>query len=212
MEKQKKISTKNKIINAAVKLYNENGAQNVTSRHIAAELGISHGNLDYHFNNREALLLAIYDHMREEMGPSYSAKEQGGNAFEQFKLLLQHLEKFQLHYSFFNLDILEISRANPKVSKVLQETLELRKRQIRDFFGRFVEEGLMEDRMDSTYLRLQHTIRIIITFWLSQKEVLSHYTFNEPGEMSIHIWELMEPYMTDEGKKIYEGYIKGKKA
>ncbi|WP_215225609.1 TetR/AcrR family transcriptional regulator [Echinicola shivajiensis] len=204
MEKQKKVSTKNKIINAAVKLYNENGAQNVTSRHIAAELGISHGNLDYHFNNREALLLAIYDHMRMEMGPSYTANEKGENAFEQFHFLLKHLEKFQTHYSFFNLDILEISRANPKVSKVLQETLELRKGQIRGFFSRFVEEGLMEDKLESSYLRLQHTIRILITFWLSQKEVLSHYAFNEPGEMSLHIWELMEPFMTNKGKKIYE--------
>ncbi|UCS94662.1 TetR/AcrR family transcriptional regulator [Echinicola marina] len=210
MEKKKKISTKNKIINAAIKLYNENGAQNVTSRHIAAELGISHGNLDYHFNNREALLLAIYDHMRKEMGPSYSAKEEGKNAFEQFHLLLQHLEKFQTYYSFFNLDILEISRANPKVSKVLQETLELRKSQIRDYFGRFVKEGLMEDRMDSTYLRLQHTIRILITFWLSQKEVLSNYAFNEAGEMSLHIWELMEPYMTKEGKVTYKDLITSK--
>src|SRR5690606_17387691 len=41
----KKLTTKEKIILEAVRMYNEFGAQNVTSRHIAAEIGISHGNL-----------------------------------------------------------------------------------------------------------------------------------------------------------------------
>ncbi|WP_460543727.1 TetR/AcrR family transcriptional regulator, partial [Echinicola sediminis] len=183
MEKKKKVSTKQKIINEAIRLYNEQGAQNITSRHIAAELGISHGNLDYHYKNREAILLEVYKQMRQEMSAAYQGSQGEGTSFERFHQLLLNLDQFQGKYRFFNLDVLEICRSNPEVSKVLNETLELRKEQMRSFFKRFVEEGLVSDELDTSFNRLQHSIRIIITFWLSQQEVLSNFQFKEPGEM-----------------------------
>ncbi|MBD8488719.1 TetR/AcrR family transcriptional regulator [Echinicola sp. CAU 1574] len=208
MEKKKKISTKQRILNEAIRLYNENGAHNITSRHIAAELGISHGNLDYHYNNREAILLAIYKQMREEMTNSYQEKSNNGNSsFDHFHLLLMHLERFQMKYRFFNLDVLEMSRSYPEVSKLLKETIELRKEQMSKVFKSFVSDGLLEDKSNIALIRLQHTIRIIITFWLSQREVLPGYRFNEKGEMTKHIWDLLIPYMTEKGLEEYKHTI-----
>ena len=43
-------TTKQKIVHASIKLFNENGVANVRLQQIADEIGISVGNLAYHFN------------------------------------------------------------------------------------------------------------------------------------------------------------------
>ncbi|AWW30879.1 TetR family transcriptional regulator [Echinicola strongylocentroti] len=207
MEKKKKISTKQRIINEAIRLYNLHGAHNITSRHIAAELGISHGNLDYHYNNREAILLAIYKQMREEMSASYESQKGATASFEDFHLLLVHLESFHMKYRFFNMDVLEISRSYPDVSKLLGDTIVLRSKQMADFFERFLQDGYIDNSINPFLDRLQHTIRIVITFWLSQREVLTSFKFQGDGEMARHIWELIIPFMTDEGLKEFDRMI-----
>ncbi len=204
MEFKKKISTKKKILLTAIRLFNEQGVQKITSRHIAAEMGIAYGNLDYHYKNKEVLLLAIYKEMRSEMSNSYLLREEYSTAFEHFHRLLAHLERFQYKYRFFNLDVLEISRSYPKISKIIKKTLELRQQQMSKLFGGFVNEGHLVEGINDGYDRLQHTIRVIITFWLSQQDVLTNYKYTEDGEMSRHIWELLMPFMTERGREEYD--------
>ncbi|MFT7031613.1 MAG: AcrR family transcriptional regulator [Cyclobacteriaceae bacterium] len=200
------MKTKDKIIEAAKRLYNEKGLSNVTSRNIAAHIKISHGNLEYHFPNKEALLLAIYDKMRSEVSGFYEGQDQDiTNPIEHLHKILIRLEEFQGKYMFFNLDVLEISRSYTKVNQLLEDTLQIRKFQMEAIFNRFIESKYMEVEFTKGYYqRLQHTIRILITFWKPQEAVLSYFDFNQKGEMVKHVWELLLPHFTDEGKAQYK--------
>ncbi len=55
------MSTKLKILETARKLFNESNTQTATTNHIAKAMGISPGNLHYHYKNREE--------MNEELKP-----------------------------------------------------------------------------------------------------------------------------------------------
>lgn len=61
------MSRKLEILKTARKLFNESNTQAVTTNHIAKELGISPGNLHYHYSNREEIIRLLYRQMREEM-------------------------------------------------------------------------------------------------------------------------------------------------
>ena len=207
MEKSKKIKTKEKILLKAIDLYNEHGIQGITSRHIAGELGISHGNLDYHYKTKEDLLLAIHHKMREEMNTLYESQNENFSAIENFHLLLIQFEEFQYRYRFFNLDVLEITRSFPTISDLIQKTYKLRKTQTEKLFEKFRDENFIKEEYSLDADRLQHIIRVIISFWLSQREVLGLYNFTEKGEMVKTIWTIIRPYLTPSGFLEYQKVV-----
>jgi len=54
------MKTKDKIILASLDLFNEQGERNVSTNHIAAHLGMSPGNLYYHFRNKSDIIYEIF--------------------------------------------------------------------------------------------------------------------------------------------------------
>lgn len=59
------MGNRDRIIEAALELFNEHGSRSMTTNHIAAHLSISPGNLYYHFRNKEEIIRAIFDRISD---------------------------------------------------------------------------------------------------------------------------------------------------
>src|SRR5512137_3067511 len=59
--------TRERILDAALVLFNADGSHAVSTRHIAARLGISPGNLYYHFGNKEEIVLCLYERIEHAL-------------------------------------------------------------------------------------------------------------------------------------------------
>ena len=59
--------TKTRILDTALDLFNRHGERNVTTNHIAEALGISPGNLYYHFRNKTAIVAALFQRYRQQI-------------------------------------------------------------------------------------------------------------------------------------------------
>ena len=59
------MGNRERIIEAALELFNEHGSRSMTTNHIAAHLSISPGNLYYHFRNKEEIIRAIFDRVSD---------------------------------------------------------------------------------------------------------------------------------------------------
>jgi len=55
------MKTKDKIVHESLKLFNQRGERAVTTNHIAEHLGMSPGNLYYHFRNKEDIIKSIFE-------------------------------------------------------------------------------------------------------------------------------------------------------
>ena len=192
----------------ATELYNHNGVSNVSSRRIAAELGISHGNLEYHFKTKEILILAIFKEMSGAFSEFYPKENDTPLSLKHFHMLLVSIQGIQKRYSFLMNDLLEVIRKYPSVNKHVEAGTTLRMKQVRQYFDDFLGQGYLKpEALPGYYLRLQHSIRILITFWLPQNEILACFKFEHHNEMTSHIWELLFPNLTDEGLAVYKATI-----
>src|SRR4029079_14052764 len=52
------------ILRVALRLFNERGTAEVSTNHIAAELGISVGNLYWHFKDKKEIVIALVEGVR----------------------------------------------------------------------------------------------------------------------------------------------------
>ncbi|MFC6670433.1 TetR/AcrR family transcriptional regulator [Marinobacterium aestuariivivens] len=63
--------TRQALLQAALEVFSEKGAGNGTLKEVAARAGVTHGALYWHFNNREAVLQALFDEAALPFEPHY---------------------------------------------------------------------------------------------------------------------------------------------
>ena len=111
------LKTRDKILEATITAFNEQGYSNVSMQKLAENMGLSPGNLTYHFRKKEDLMIALYDLFREEMSLVIPPPDQ--NTPDSFKLddQIKDFYKLQQRFLFFYLDLLEIERAYPVIAE-----------------------------------------------------------------------------------------------
>ena len=60
------MKTRDRIIEASLQLFNEQGERAITTNHIAAHLGMSPGNLYYHFRNKQQIIAELFERYAAE--------------------------------------------------------------------------------------------------------------------------------------------------
>ena len=197
------MKTRDKIIQASIVLFNEQGERNVTTNHIAADLGISPGNLYYHFRNKEDIILSIYEEYARnlliETMPEVSPDVKPLDAIILYMdVVFQAMMKFRFFYS--NLPVLLAK--NPLLHDKYVE--------VQGFIAQRVSELLlslrdakMMDFSDEDLPDIVSILRLVNTFWLS-----FYQTQNNDNEINdavfyqgvLKILVIIHPYISTEAK------------
>ena len=197
------MKTRDKIIQASIVLFNEQGERNVTTNHIAADLGISPGNLYYHFRNKEDIILSIYEEYARnlliETMPEVSPDVKPLDAIILYMdVVFQAMMKFRFFYS--NLPVLLAK--NPLLHDKYVE--------VQSFIAQRVSELLlslraakMMDFSDEDLPDIVSILRLVNTFWLS-----FYQTQNNDNEINdavfyqgvLKILVIIQPYISAEAK------------
>jgi len=200
------MKTKERIFNAAILLFNQNGLPNVGLQQIADECGISVGNLAYHFQYKADLMRTIADHINAEILPIVS----GNNPFP---LLIDFDNQLSKYYSlinefaFFFLDVIELERSYPEIHRQRVKYINMMIDQIYDWITENVKKGIFQPEIHADqYKHTAHAIWMIISFWLTQKRVLSNKGSGEE-KFKIVVWNQLLPSFTDVGMMEYEALI-----
>lgn len=110
------MKTKDKILVVSIDLFNKSGVVAITTNHIAKEMGISPGNLYFHFANKEEIIRHIFKQMCHETYQLWKSKS--GNKLAH---PLDVIEKnFELYwkYRFFHREMYYLRRKDPVLSKM----------------------------------------------------------------------------------------------
>jgi len=164
------LKTKEKILNKALKLFNSNGLENVTTRHIATELGISQGNLHYHYPNKNTLIKLLFNHFINEIKDSEQFKD--GSFKEQiFINSIKTNYIIMQNYSFLFTDKEIVWRRIPEIKQDFFEFFESKKDKFNQLLALYKTEGLIRKQISDTQLNfLANQFIFTITSWLSSSD------------------------------------------
>ena len=68
-------NNRQRILDAGIELFNQSGTVATTTNHIARHLSISPGNLYFHFKNREAIVLELFERHCESIYEAWNSEK-----------------------------------------------------------------------------------------------------------------------------------------
>jgi AcrR family transcriptional regulator len=200
-----KNSIKERILEVARTMFNEHGVEAVTVRHLAEELGMSHGNLCYHFPRKEDIIFTLYNRIVEGMSAQVALWNPDKITLSMVLGALHASYELQYHYKFLMIDFVNIMRRIPEIRTHFQAIFSLRKQQFSLVLGLLQEAKLIKSDIPSEqreYLILQNYL--MGDFWMSESEIL--YTGKEADKCRFYArigTSLLYPYLTAKGQREY---------
>jgi len=167
------MTTKERIIETAINLFNEKGTKAVTTNHIAAAMGISPGNLYYHFRNKEEIIRTIFDQMDRAGSGAYGeiiAEHPAGSlaAMEETFLMIQ---RFNWRFRFFKRELTALILDDPLLRErhiqVHRAMLQLIRHSLESSIGQGVLQPMAADELEL----FGEEIWLLTLFWLNYLEV-----------------------------------------
>ncbi len=208
-----KIKTKDRILITALNLFNDKGLSQVTLRTIAQEMGISQGNLNYHFKKREEIIETLYFQLVEHIDKGIVEQQDENSLSSFFKVFRVIMDNFY-QYRFFLLDFVQIMRENKKIKTHYAQLNTIRTEQFQNLFVALIaNDFIRKEELPHEYEYLYKRLQILINFWISNsataKETLSKKSITYYYDV---IGQSLYPYLTPQGKAEYLLYINAKKA
>ncbi|WCL80226.1 TetR/AcrR family transcriptional regulator [Saprospira sp. CCB-QB6] len=168
------------ILAKALALFNDRGLAVISLRQIAEEMGISLGNLTYHFPKREQLVQALYYALVEELNAmAFAPAMQEAEGVLAFKSLLEQMYQLFWKYRFFLLDFRQILQAESKLKAHYQELMQQRRQQFFAFLEQLDAAGqLKKEELAGEYASLYRRLQRLSDFFLAALEI-ENYTVAE---------------------------------
>lgn len=145
-----RVSTKDRIIDAAVGLFNASGVGAVTTNHIAAHLEMSPGNLYYHFKNKEEIIRSAFVRMNAEADAIWSGDAKDNTLLQ--RIVVANLELYT-RYLFFARELPALLRADAELATSYRAVAEARMDQLEAFLLPLAKAGVLKDVGDREDIR-----------------------------------------------------------
>ena len=166
------MSTRERILETALRLFNEAGTAAVSTNHIAAACGISPGNLYYHFRNKEAIIRDLFEQL-------FALWEQPSAVPDTRPLALADLQgiargTFALlwDYRFVYRELIALLRRDDHLQRRWVEVRERGFVGFRELVDRFVAAGVLRRPADPDGVtRLAELCWLVSEFWPASVEV-----------------------------------------
>lgn len=209
MSLPKALKTKDRILQISLQLFNERGERSVTTNHIAAELGISPGNLYYHFRNKHEIIKELMYQYQVETLEMLSLPEDRPLTTNDKINYFQVLSGQLWSYRFIHRDVYHLVESNEDFKKIYPRFAGQVMQQGQKIYQAFVDVGLMK-MTPSEIEALIINLWIVLTNWTNFLYMSGHISDNNHLEEK-WVWQALRqmvflegPYLMGESRATYE--------
>ena len=198
------MSTRDRILEAALALFNEQGTGAVSTNHIAAAIDISPGNLYYHFRNKEDIIRALFERLFAKWDETFQLPSDRAPVLADFERLIASNYRLIWDYRFAYREMAALLHNDPDLHTRYQE---MRHRGY-DGFAKLIEAFaiagvLTRPETPQEQLALTELCWIVSEQWPVNLE-LSGRAFDAAGiQAGVALMRhIFRPYLTPEGESV----------
>ena len=200
-----KTTTRQRILDKAVELFNNNGFASVTLFEIAGALDMTRGNLTYHYKDKDALLQAISD----EFWSKFEKEKSQSTMLPSFGKMhhdVQLFYRYQRQYSFIFMD--DHVLRSPVIRQKFKEVTEQSIKEMEATIAFAIAAGNMHpEPYEGIYHNLAVSTWMLSFYWLNQQMILGDETDLTSEEGEKKIWSLLLPHLTERGMEAFRKYF-----
>ncbi|MFZ2824746.1 TetR/AcrR family transcriptional regulator [Hydrogenophaga sp.] len=200
MAKKAPRRTAERILEVSLALFNRFGEPNVSTTLISSELGISPGNLYYHYPAKDELINSLFERYDRALGELLQASD-GVRNVEDAWFFLHSLFEIVWEYRFLYRDLNDLLSKNRLLETRFQGVLKNKTRAIRSLLSGMSRAGAID--LDARELEpTANCMVVLLTYWLSFEYVRDPRHALEPDNAqkallrgAQHVLNLLAPYL-----------------
>lgn len=200
MAKKAPRRTAERILEVTLDLFNRFGEPNVSTTLISAELGISPGNLYYHYPAKDELINSLFDRYERSLNELLNASD-GVRDVEDAWFFMHTLFELVWQYRFLYRDLNDLLSKNRRLETHFQLVLKNKVRALRIMLDGMCRSGALS--IDSREVEATATSMVVVlTFWLSYEYARDPRRALEPEHAQLalmrgahHVLNLLVPYL-----------------
>ena len=204
------MDTKGKIIAKAIDLFNIHGTKAISTNHIAKEMGISPGNLYYHFRSKNDIIRSISDNFSNELGSVFKIQLDTISDFSSnLTSLFNRFFKIQQSYQFLFLEGVHLTKQDSRLLDNYTNLRSLIKKGYHELLSNLVKIKIMKRQSLNIIDDLLDTQWIIMWYWINHT-ILDRNTYDDfQIKKGIKLsFSIIKPQLTSMGKVAFDRALK----
>jgi len=206
MERKPKRRTRERILETALALFNEFGEPNVTTQLISDDMGISPGNLYYHFHNKDEIIESLFADFERGIEETLAAPVRRPPNVEDIWLFLHLVFEGIWKFRFLYRDVNELLSRNRLLETHFKRIVARKVNTAATICRGLVATGDMR-ATPAEIQALAVNMTVVATYWLSF-EFVSEPRRKIDGESlsrgAFQVMALAAPYLTGRSRKLFD--------
>jgi AcrR family transcriptional regulator len=188
--------TRARVLAESLRLFNELGEPHVTTGAISAELGISPGNLYYHFRSKDQIVEELFAGFEERIGVQPGEARGGPEAIEDLWLYLHLMLEAIWDYRFLYRNLDDLMGRNRRLRERFGRIMERKHDAVVALCGGLVAARVMRARPDEIRA-LARNVLVVATYWLNFRALPGSRRgpVDDIGEGAYQVMALVAPYL-----------------
>jgi AcrR family transcriptional regulator len=193
------MKTKERIIETAILLFNEQGARAVSTNHIAEALSMSPGNLYYHFRNKEEIIRAILERMIARWESLYAFPMERVLRLATVQQIVTDNFLLLWDYRFFYRELSTLVQRDPVLKGRYQQIRRERLAKLEALFQQFMSPGMARSPETTVFItNLARQCWLISDYWLPFLEIDGELVLPEVIEQGVTLFmQVLRPYISE---------------
>jgi AcrR family transcriptional regulator len=202
------LRTRDRILATSLALFNADGVAKVSLSRIAAELGMSHGNLHYHFPRKEEIVERLVRRYEQEIAPVLAGPTGALASVDDLWLVLHLAFEKIFEYRFIYRDIDYLVTEFPPLAATMRELTAQGIATLKRGCTELAAAGCLHASEEQIAVLALQMI-LTATCWFTFARLLPGTVEVGPGRAAYQVLSLLSPFLAD-NERVYVDYLRRK--